>query len=265
MPALTLRRPRARARAGMTPATLSAIAVSAIALVPVLGAAPALADGSWFDRLKSMFTSEQVTSLTENQATSGLKEALSVGAQRVIGQVSQAGGYLDDAAIHIPLPGWLGRTQSMLNSAGAGFLLEDVETRLNRAAEAAAPKAVPIFADAIKAMSVQDAIAIVQGPDDAATQYFKRTMTPQLMEAFRPVIKAEMEDAGAIQSFQAAADRFNQIPMVKDLGAGAVDQLIDHGLEGALSGLFHYLAQEEARIRTNPAARTTDILKRVFD
>ncbi len=240
-----------------------AFAGAALMAFTAMGTAPALAI-SWFDRLKNMFTSEQAAGLTENQATDGLKEALRVGAQRVIGQVGAPGGYLDDSAIHIPLPGWMDRTKRVLDTAGAGFLLDEVETRLNRAAEAAAPKAIPIFADAIKAMTVQDAISIVQGSEDSATQYFKRTMTPQLTAAFRPVIKAEMEQAGAIQSFNAAADRFNQVPLVKDLGDGAVDQLIDHGLEKALSGVFFYLAKEEAAIRANPAARTTDILRRVF-
>ncbi len=232
------------------------------AALAALSAAPAQA--GWFDRIKNLFKSDDVGSLTEGKATDGLKEALRIGAERVVAQVGAAGGYLDDDNIHIPLPGWLDRAKTILDRAGASGLVTDLETRLNRAAEAAAPKAVPIFGNAIKAMTVQDAIGIIQGPENSATLYFEEKMTPDLTAAFRPVINTELEEAGAIQSFNTLTARFNQTPFVKNIGAGAVDQLVDHGLEGALGGLFFYLGKEEAKIRSNPAARTTEILKDVF-
>ncbi len=226
------------------------------------GAAPALAQ-SWGDRLRGLFGGDG-GSLTETQATQGLREALRVGAERVVTQVGAPDGYLKDAAIHIPLPGWLDQTRRVLTLAGASGMLDDLETRLNRGAELAASKATPIFVDAITAMTVTDAVGIIKGPDNAATAYFQETMTPRLKEEFRPVVETQLREAGAIQSFNQVTARYNQAPLVQDIGAGALTQLIDHGLDGALGGIFHYLGKEEAAIRDNPAARTTQVLKDVF-
>ncbi len=194
----------------------------------------------------------------------GLKEALKLGTERVIGQVGQPGGYLKDAAIHIPLPGFLGRAQELLQAAGAAGLLDDLEVRLNRAAEAAAPQARDIFFDAIGQMTLADARQILDGPDDAATRYFQRTMTPELKAAFRPVVDRELANAGAIQAFDSVTERYAAVPFAPALGRDAKDRLVDHALEGATDGIFHYLAREEKAIRQNPAARTTDLLKKVF-
>lgn len=202
--------------------------------------------------------------LTQSKATSGLKEALRVGAKVVIDQVGAVDGYLKDPAIHIPLPGWLNSTRRVLKFARSEGLLDDLETRLNRGAELAAPKATPIFVDAIKAMTVQDAVAIIRGPENAATTYFEEKMTPQLREEFRPVVKDQLEEAGAIQSFNQVVDRYNDAPMVKDMSEDASDRFINYGLNGALKGIFYYLGKEEAKIRKNPAARTTDLLRDVF-
>lgn len=202
--------------------------------------------------------------LSTPQIVSGLKEALRVGTERVVNQLGQAGGYLNDKAVHIPLPGFLGQAQSVLQAAGASGLLDDLEVRMNRAAEAAAPQARDIFVNAIGQMSLSDARGILNGPDDAATRYFQRTMTPELKTAFRPVVDRELEEAGAIRAFESVQSSYESVPFASGLGDSAKDRMVDHAVQGATDGVFHYLAKEEAAIRNDPARRTTDLLKTIF-
>lgn len=202
--------------------------------------------------------------LSSLQIGQGLKEALRVATQRVVAQVGQAGGYLQDPAIHIPLPGYLQQARSVLQYAGAAGLLDNLETQINRAAEDAAPAAEKIFLDAVGDMTLADARQILDGPQDAATQYFRRTMTPDLKDAMRPVVSERLQQAGAVQTLDRVVGAYDQVPFAPALVENAKGRLVDHGLDGALGGLFHYLAQEEAAIRSNPAKRTTDLLRQVF-
>ena len=202
--------------------------------------------------------------LSEARIGQGLKEALRVASSRVIDLVGRNDGYLKDSAIHIPLPGYLQNAQSVLSAAGASGLLDDLEIRLNRAAEKAAPAAEEIFFDAVDAMTLEDARKILDGPDDAATRYFERRMTPSLRDTFRPVVRRELQGTGAIQAFDGVVESYDSVPFAPSLGENAKGRLIDHGLDGALSGLFHYLAKEEAAIRNDPVKRTTDLLRDVF-
>jgi len=188
----------------------------------------------------------------------GLKDALKVGAQRTVGRIGKADGYLKDSAIHIPLPASLEKARSALAMVGASGMLDDLETRMNRAAEKAAPKALEIFTTAISKMSIEDARGILNGPQDAATQYFKRTTTEPLGKAFRPVIDKTLSEAGAVQTYNAMKARAGPLA---DLGGF---DLNGFALEKALAGLFHYIAAEEAAIRTDPAKRSTELLKKVF-
>ncbi|MEL7029794.1 MAG: DUF4197 domain-containing protein [Pseudomonadota bacterium] len=229
----------------------------------------AFADGL-FDRARGLLgrstpdATSAVGALTETEAVDGLKEALSVGSVRVIDQVGVAGGYLDDPNIRVPLPGFLGNAQGALSRIGMSGLLDDLEVRLNRAAEAAAPQAKNLFSNAISEMSVDDALGIVRGPDDSATRYFQEKMTPGLKGAFRPIVETQLEGAGAIEAFDNVVDRYDRIPLAPSLGDSAKSDLVDHGVDAGLDGIFFYLAQEEAAIRNEPVKRTTDILKRVF-
>jgi len=237
------------------------------ALAPVLVTLPAARAGL-FDKgreaLERNLGGDGAGGLSESRITAGLKEALQVASGRVVTQVGSVGGYLKDPAIHIPLPGFLGRARDALRITGAAGLLDDLERRLNRGAEAAAPKARDIFVESIGQMTLADARRILNGPDDAATQYFKRTMTPSLRETFRPVMNDELEKAGAIATFDETVAAYDSLSFVPPMAEDAKGRLIDHGLDGALSGLFHYLAKEEAAIRNDPAKRTTDLLKSVF-
>jgi len=245
-------------------ASLCLLPLAAAAALSPLGRARA----GWLDKgaevLEGLSGEGGAGGLSEDRIVQGLKQALEVASREVVDRVGQPGGYLQDPRIRIPLPGYLQQARSTLSTLGAGGLLDQVETRLNRGAERAAPEAQRLFLDAISAMTIDDARAILDGPKDAATQYFRRTMGPDLRQTFRPVVRDELEKAGAVAAVQQVAGRLESVPFAESLGAQATEGLVDHGLDGALDGLFHYLATQEAAIRTDPAARTTEVLKEVF-
>ena len=193
----------------------------------------------------------------------GLKDALKVATRKVVGQVGRADGYFGDPAIRIPLPGPLQQVAGPLRSFGAAGLLDDLSLRMNRAAEQAAPKALDIFVDAATRMSFDDARGILTGPQDSATQYFRRTTSAPLTTAFRPIVSSALSGAGAMRAYQAVQNRVTQMPLFTQLLGGF--DLIDFTVGKALDGLFYYVASEEKAIRTNPAARTTALLRRVFN
>lgn len=205
-----------------------------------------------------------------------MREALRVASQRTVAQLGKPGGYLNDPAVRIPLPSYLENACQLLAKAGMAGQLDDLQQRMNRAAEAAAPKALDIFTKAISSMTVSDARGIVGGPQDAATQYFKRTTTQPLSQAFRPIIDQNLAQAGATQSFQKVSQSLSSsgggaasglAGMAGLGGASGAPQnfnLTDYALEKALAGLFAYIGKEEAAIRSNPAARSSDLLKQVF-
>ena len=221
-------------------------------------------------------------SLTNSQADSGLREALKVASQRTVSRLGKPDGFMKDPTVKIPLPSYLASGRDMLAKAGMSGPLDDLELRMNRAAETAAPKAVDIFSKAISSMSVSDAKSIISGPQDAATQYFKRTTTQPLTQAFKPIMEQTLSQSGAMQAFQkvsqsgtssasGAAGGLGGLAGLAGGGSGATGtaapqgfDFTDYAVEKALGGLFHYIAQEEAAIRSNPAARSTDLLKQVF-
>lgn len=200
------------------------------------------------------------SALSTADIASGLRQALRQGAEAVTARLGRADGFNADPRVHIPLPDTLQRIQSGLKMAGMSGAADELELKLNRAAEAATPQARKIFADALERMTLDDARAILNGPQDSATQYFKRSMTPDLKTALRPVVDKTVAEAGAVKSFEALTASAKGLPMVGDGRA----MLTDHVLEYALSGIFGYLADEEAAIRSNPAKRTTDLLRKVF-
>ncbi len=200
--------------------------------------------------------------LSSGEIAAGLKDALKVASRRTVARVGKTDGYNGDPAIRIPLPGPLARIEGPLKSLGASGMLDDLQLKMNRAAEQAAPKALDIFVNAASKMTIDDARGILTGPQDAATQYFKRTTTPELTSSFHPVVDKSLSNVGAVQSFKAVQDRASGIPLagqeVKSFS------LSDFTVSKALDGLFHYLGTEEAAIRSDPAARSTDLLKKVF-
>ncbi len=236
---------------------------SALALLAGGGVAmgtPAAAQ-NWLKKLEETITGGAAPSgLSLEEMSDGLLEALRVGTERVVAQVGAPDGYNLDPAIHIPLPGSLGKVQSVLKAVGMSHMADDLELRLNRAAEAAAPEAKELFWQAIGEMTFDDARKIYNGPDDAATRYFQGKMTPPLTERMTPVVDRSLADVGAIQSYDAMMKRYKAVPFVPDVKA----DLSGYAVEKAMDGLFHYVAKEEAAIRNDPAARTTELLKKVF-
>ncbi|MGE5547976.1 MAG: DUF4197 domain-containing protein [Solirubrobacterales bacterium] len=236
-------------------------------LAMALAASPAFSQGSLLDAGKGILkqqmgaptpaTTARGGTLSSGEIGAGLTEALKVGTERVTGLLGRTDAYNRDPAIHIPLPDTLRSAQSALKLAGMSGLADDLELKLNRAAEAAVPKTRQIFANALERMTLDDAKAILNGPEDAATQYFKRTMTPDLKTAIRPVVDSTVAEAGAVKTYESMS---KGVPMLGD-GRAA---LTDHVLEYALAGLFHYLAREEAAIRKDPAKRSTELLRKVF-
>ena len=226
--------------------------------------AGAYADESLLDKgkalLQNLTGNSAAQSLPIGDIEAGLREALRVGTRNVVKKVGAADGFNKDPAIHIPLPESLQSVQSALGKVGMGGMLDDVELKLNRAAEAAAPKARKLFVDAVAEMTVDDARRIYDGPDDAATRYFQEKMTPQLAQAMRPVVDNSLAKVGAIQSYDAAMGQYRGLPFVPDVKADLSEYVVGKGMDG----IFHYLAVEEAQIRKDPAKRTTELLRRVF-
>ena len=198
--------------------------------------------------------------LTEKDIAAGLKETLKIGSERVVSQLGKHNGYLNDKAIHILLPENLQKAHKTLNKLGLGHYTKELETKMNRAAELAAPKAKIIFYSAIKEMRWQDVKVIYNGNNDAATQYFKNKMTPALKQMMKPLIDQTLAQAGVIKAYQHAVKQYHSIPFVPRVKNDLTGYVMDKGIYG----LFYYLAKEEAAIRQDPAKRTTALLKRVF-
>ncbi len=230
------------------------------------------AEKSWLDMgkglLDSVLTGDKsestastaVAGLSQTDIVNGLKEALKVGSERVVSQLGQNGGFNSDEAIRIPLPSQLQQVGNMLDKVGMGGIMSDLETRLNRAAEQATPKAKALFWDAIKQMSFDDAKRIYNGADDAATQYLREKMSGPLGEALRPIIEDNLSQVGAVKLYDQAMGRYDNIPFMPDVKA----DLTDHTVNKSMDGIFYYLAQEEAAIRKDPLKRSTELLRKVF-
>jgi hypothetical protein len=204
--------------------------------------------------------SEQRQSLSESEIGGGLKDALRVGADTVLARLGANGGFEKDPAVHIPLPGSLGRVKAALERVGMGSLLKDLEQRLNGAAELAMPKARALFLRAIDEMTLQDVMKIYRGSDDAATRYFQGKMSAPLAQEMRPAVDQSLAQAGAVDAYAAVITRYNSLPLVRPVQADLGDYVVQKGMDG----IFHYLAQEEAAIRKDPVKRSTELLRRVF-
>ena len=198
--------------------------------------------------------------LSTGEIVDGLKEALEIGTENAVEAVGKTGGYADNPEIKIPLPGSIEKVRGMLTALGYGSQVDAFDKSMNRAAEIAAPKAKAIFWDSIKQMTITDAKGILDGGDTAATDYLKKKSSAHLEEVFRPIIHNAMGEVGVTRKYQDLAQPLESIPFAK----GTVPDLDGYVTDGALNGLFYMLGQEEKKIRENPAARATDLLKKVF-
>ena len=229
------------------------------------------ASAGWMDQIGGMLngttagssaahTAPALSQLSNTEVIAGLKDALRIGSEHVVARLGKADGFNADPSIHIPLPENLQTVKSTLSAIGMGGLMDDLELKLNRAAETATPKAKRIFGQAISSMSFDDARSILNGPNDAATQYFKRKMSAPLSKEMRPVVTQALNQAGAIQAYDKVMGQYQSMPFVPDVKANLTQHVVDLGM----AGIFHYMATEESAIRQNPVKRTTSILKKVF-
>jgi len=198
--------------------------------------------------------------LTEDTVADGLKQALTVGTERAATSLSVEGGFAANPQIRLGLPGSLDDVATTLRRFGLGGQLDAFVDTMNLAAERAAGEAVPVFADAIRAMTLADAFAILNGPDDAATDYFRQHTSGALRARFSPVVDRSMESVGLYAQYRDLMARYDALPFVKP----QVPDLVGYVTDRTLDGLFDVLAREEKAIREDPAARTTALLRRVF-
>lgn len=199
------------------------------------------------------------TGLSSDEIVNGLKEALQVGATKGTEKLSALDGFFKDAAIKILMPEEAKKVEKTLRGMGLGAQVDDAILSMNRAAEDAAKSAAPIFINAIKGMSISDAFGILQGGDFAATNYLKSKTTSALTEAFRPVIEKSLEKVNATKYWNTLFTTYNKFALQK-----VNPDLTAYVTEKGLAGIFYQVGQEEQKIRKDPLARTTDLLKKVF-
>ena len=221
----------------------------------------------WQDLLKSL--DEVVgqggqlgaSSLSQEELTAGLKEALEIGTQRAVELLARDGGYLDDPKVRIPLPDSLRQIEKGLRAVGQEQLADEFIATMNRAAEQAVPEAVSIFGATIRQMSLQDARGILNGPDDAATRYLRRQSGGRIEQAFLPIVEQATTKAGVTSAYKKLVDSAGFLGSLLQSGSLDLDRYVT---EKAVDGLFLKLAAEEALIRKDPLKRSTELLRKVF-
>jgi len=198
--------------------------------------------------------------LTSTDVTNGLKEALVQGISNGTAIASKTDGYLKNPQLRIPFPPEAQKVEDKLRQIGLGGEVDKFITSLNRGAERAALKAKPIFVNAIKSMTIDDAWGILKGEDNAATNYLRRTTGDQLYQSFNPVISKTLEEVNATKYYDDIVNTYNKIPFVEKVNP----DLDDYATKKAMEGLFLLIEKEEEKIRKDPVARATELLKRVF-
>lgn len=203
----------------------------------------------------------QTTTITPTEAAQAIRQALDQGTGKGIGVLNQPDGFMGNEAYKLVLPPDARKIENTLRQVGFTALVDKAILQINRAAEDAVGFARPIFLEAIRNMTIADALNIIKGPRDAATEYFREKTTPQLKAAFLPVVKSSLEKFSATKYYTDVVNTYNNFPTTlnklnPDLPSYVVDKTV--------SALFDQIAKEEVNIRNNPLARTTDILKKVF-
>lgn len=198
--------------------------------------------------------------VTEAEAGSGIKEALNNGIKNAVSTLNKPDAFFKSELYKVLLPPDAQKMEKTLRDLGMGKMCDDAIFAINRGAEDAVGYAVPIFVDAIKEMTITDALKLVRGEKNAATEYFRAKTSAKLKAAFTPVIDSSLEKTNATKYYGDAVNRYNKVPFVKKMNP----DLADYVAERALFALFDMIAKEEANIRANPLARTSDLLKKVF-
>ena len=209
----------------------------------------------------AMSVLESSEGLSDSDIVKGLKEALQIGTGNAVTYVSKTNGYFNKSNIKIPLPESVQKVEKVIRVAGYGKQVDEFELSMNRAAEKAAPEAKSIFWDAVKQIKFADARKILNGRDNEATLYFKDKTSGRLGSIFKPIVNKSMSTVGVTQSYQKLENTVHSIPFAKEIVSFDLNQYVT---DKALDGLFFMLAEEERKIREDPAARVTEILRKVF-
>ena len=199
--------------------------------------------------------------LTTLEIDAGLRQALEIGTERVASKIGVADGYWQDPKIRIPLPGRLGQAQTQLAKIGLSAPLDDLQLRMNRAAEQAVPAGKTIIIDAVKSITIEDAVGLLRGGDTAATDFLRAQTEGRLRDTFTPYVETALANSGAYQALDSVTAT---TPFLATAAIDYKSELTTHAVSLGLDGVFDYLAVEEQKIRDNPVARTTDLLRKVF-
>lgn len=247
--------------------------------LPVLAAAPSLLAESSLERALQRVSGSRAPGgpLSSTDATGGIKETLARGVDRSVRQLGRPDGFFRDSAVKILVPDRIEKIADLARQAGQGARVDAFEESMNRAAEKAVPSAATILADAVRAMTVQDAVGLVRGGQTSATDFFRRSSEEKLFTAFRPIVAQQTASVGVTQKYKAFSDRMGGDALGGLLGGALGGRSERTGREGrspldlddyvtteAIDGLFHVIGMQEQSIRSNPASRNTDLLRRVF-
>lgn len=230
---------------------------------------PAYAN-SWWDSVKgetqnkiNSIKSDTKNTLSEPDSSdinNAFKQALNKASDTVILKLGNTDGFYKDPSAHISLPKSLEKPAKVLKNIGKSKYVDNLELKLNRAAESATPKVKHLFKKSIRDLSFTDVRKIYKGPEDSATQYFKTNMTPSLKTEIRPIVKSSLSSVGAVTAYNKLVKKYNKLPFTKDIQPDVTEHVIDK----TISGIFYYIAKEEAAIRNDPVKQTTVLLKKVF-
>ena len=222
------------------------------------------AEGKWWEKGINIFKTLDENQKSKEPGTGEIgeafKEALRIGSENVVTKLGKVDGFNADPAVHIPLPNELNTVKTMLAKVGMSRIVDDLELKLNRAAEAATPKAKELFLQSITEMTFDDIKGIYEGSEDSASRYFQEKMSPSLSKEMHPIVENSLSKVGAIQAFDNVMGEYQALPFVPDVKANLTDYVVQKGMDG----IFYYLAKEEAAIRKDPAKQTTELLKKVF-
>ena len=221
------------------------------------------------DRLLGSGSSSNTFNISEGDASRGIKEALAQGVDRAVRQLGKEDGFFRDQAVKIFVPEKIRRLADLARQLGAGKKVDAFELSMNRAAEKAVPVAAGILADAVRQMTVQDAIGLVRGGETSATDFFRRSSEEKLYAAFRPIVEKQTASVGVTRKYKDFSKKAGGGSMAALLGGGGQGSassadLDDYVTRETINGLFHVIAEQEKQIRQNPASRTTELLRRVF-
>ncbi len=233
---------------------------SILIIFAILLFAATVSHAGFFDDIINEITGDSKEEKDEGTIISGLKEALSIGSENAINKVSQVDGYFGNQIIKILMPEKIKNVAHALSKVGFQKQVDDFTLSMNRAAEQAAPKAAGFFVEAIKEMSFEDAGKILKGENTAATDYFREKTSKKIYNAFNPIISSSMDEVGVTKNYKELMHNFESIPFVEK----KTFDLNHYVTNKALEGLFHMVGQEERKIRTDPSARVTELLRSVF-